>query len=167
MPRQDKKTGYSFWLNLTLIVCAVFFVCLIMGDIFGHSFCRFCWSDNFFSGSYFSGLPFLKDDGNRFAVFFTCYCLSTALAYPIIYCVVRLLLNLKKDVVFDKKNTTYMSVISLLCFLICLICFIGSFACATLILISLIAIFVGLIVQCVRLVMDKAIDMRAELDLTV
>ena len=47
------------------------------------------------------------------------------------------------------------------------VCIIGACASYALFLISLIGLFVGLIVQCVRLVMDKAIDMRSELDLTV
>ena len=66
-----------------------------------------------------------------------------------------------------KKNTHYLSMICICCVLICVICIIGACASYALFLISLIGLFVGLIVQCVRLVMDKAIDMRTELDLTV
>ena len=97
----------------------------------------------------------------------TCFYLSTGITYLIIFGVVNLLRNIKKGVIFDKKNTFYMSLVSICCFLICLICIIGSFASYALFFISLIGLFVGLIVQCVRLVMDKAIDMRSELDLTV
>ena len=80
---------------------------------------------------------------------------------------VALLRNLKKEKIFDKANTRLMSLVSVCCFLICLVCFIGSIACYALSLVSLIGLFIALIVQCVRLVMDKAIDMRDELDLTV
>lgn len=167
MTQDTTKQRSNLWLNLTLAACAVFCLVMIVGDIFGYSFCDFCWRDNFFGGSYVASLPFLKNERSRFYVFVTCFYVCTALAYPILYCVARLLTNLKKDLVFDKKNTKLMSIISLLCILIAIVCVLGSFACASLILVSMIGLFVGLIVQCVRLVMDKAIDMRAELDLTV
>ncbi|MBR2751501.1 MAG: DUF2975 domain-containing protein [Lachnospiraceae bacterium] len=167
MQRQSEKPTYNLWLNLTLLACAVFCICVLLGDLFGYSFCRYCWEDHAFSGNYVHIFSFLDNSECRFSIFLTCFYLSTAITYPILYCVVRLLLNLKKNIVFDKKNTTYMNAISLLCLLIALICFVSASACATLALISLVGVFVGLIVQCVRLVMDKAIDMRAELDLTV
>lgn len=167
MSQDTKKNNSSLWLNLTLAACAVFALILVVADIFGYSFCDFCWADQFFGGSYLASLSFLEDSQTRFHVFITCFYLCTALAYPIIYCVARLLLNLKKGIVFDKKNTKLMTVISLICILIALICVLGTFASASLVIISMVALFVGLIVQCVRLVMDKAIDMRNELDLTV
>ena len=163
----SNKVSYSLWLNLTLVACAVFFICCLMGDIFGYSFCSYCWNSGLFSEGYLPFLSFLEDDHVRFVVFMTCFYLSTGLAYFIIFSVVKLLLNLKHGIIFDKANTRYMSVVSICCFLICLICIIGACASYALFLISLIGLFVGLIVQCVRLVMDKAIDMRTELDLTV
>lgn len=161
------KPRYSLWLNLTLAASAVFFFCCLMGDIFGYSFCQFCWGGNLFSTGYVEALTFLSEGETRFKVFLTCFYLCTILTYPIIFCVVCLIRNLKKDKVFDKINTRYMSVISLCCFVISIICVIGTLACYALIIVTLIGLFVGLIVQCVRLVMDKAIDMRDELDLTV
>ena len=161
------KPGYSLWLNLTLAASAGFFFCCLLGDIFGYSFCKYCWRGGLFNEGYLPFLSFLENEDVRFIVFLTCFYLSTGIAYIIIYSVVNLLLNLKKGIVFEKANTRYMSVISICCFLICVICIIGACASYALFLVSLIGLFVGLIVQCVRLVMDKAIDMRTELDLTV
>ena len=163
----SNKTSYSFWLNMTLLACAAFFICVLAGDIFGYSFCDYCWQDHFFKTGYFSSLTFLSSESVRFHVFLTCFYLSTALTYPILFGVVSLLKNLKKEKIFDKANTRLMSLVSICCFLICVVCFVGTCACYALAVISLIGLFVGLIVQCVRLVMDKAIDMRTELDLTV
>ena len=163
----SSKQSYSIWLNLTLAASAVFFFCCLLGDIFGYSFCKYCWNGGLFNKDYLSCLSFLENEDVRFIVFMTCFYLSTGITYIIIYGVVNLLLNLKKGIVFEKVNTRYMSMISICCFLICVICIIGACASYALFLISLIGLFVGLIVQCVRLVMDKAIDMRAELDLTV
>jgi len=164
---QSTKPSNNLWFNLTLATCGVLFICCLMGDIFGYAFCDLCWTAGRLSEPYMHALTFLQDSHVRFLVFLTCFYLCTLLAYPILFCVVGLLRNLKKDKVFDKANTRFMSIISLCCFLITLICFIAAFACYTLILVSLVGLFVGLIVQCVRLVMDKAIDMRSELDLTV
>ena len=97
----------------------------------------------------------------------TSFLLCVKVASVLCLYVVNLLINLKKNIIFDKVNTRYMTAISVCCFLICLVCIIGACASYALFLISLIGLFVGLIVQCVRLVMDKAIDMRTELDLTV
>ena len=163
----SNKTSYSLWLNCTLAACAAFFLCVLAGDIFGYSFCDYCWQDHFFKTGYLSQFSFLDSERVRFHVFLTCFYLSTGLTYPIIFGVVALVRNLKKDKIFDKANTRLMSVVSICCFLICLVCFVGACACYALAAISLIGLFVGLIVQCVRLVMDKAIDMRTELDLTV
>lgn len=164
---QSTKSSNNLWFNLTLATCGVLFVCCLMGDIFGYAFCDLCWNAGRLSEPYMHALTFLQDSHVRFLVFLTCFYLCTLLAYPILFCVVNLLRNLKKEKVFDKSNTRFLSIISICCFLITLVCFIGAFACYTLILVSLVGLFVGLIVQCVRLVMDKAIDMRSELDLTV
>ena len=165
--KTSSKPSYAVWLNLTLAACGVFFFCCLLGDIFGYSFCKYCWNDGLFNESYLPFLSFLESDNVRFVVFLTCFYLSTGISYIIIYSVVNLLINLKKNIIFDKVNTRYMTAISVCCFLICLVCIIGACASYALFLISLIGLFVGLIVQCVRLVMDKAIDMRSELDLTV
>ncbi|MBQ4184966.1 MAG: DUF2975 domain-containing protein [Clostridiales bacterium] len=165
--KTSSKPSYAVWLNLTLAACGVFFFCCLLGDIFGYSFCKYCWNGGLFNESYLPFLSFLESDNVRFVVFLTCFYLSTGISYIIIYSVVNLLINLKKNIIFDKVNTRYMTAISVCCFLICLVCIIGACASYALFLISLIGLFVGLIVQCVRLVMDKAIDMRSELDLTV
>lgn len=161
------KTGYGIWLNLTIAACAVFFFSCLMGDIFGYSVCDFYWKGTLSNEGYVSCLSFLSDEKVRFYVFLTCFYLSTALTYPIIYCVLNLIMNIKKEKIFDKANTRLMTIITACCFLICLICLIGAAATYFLFVISLVGLFVGLVVQCVRLVMDKAIDMRNELDLTV
>ncbi|MBO4474185.1 MAG: DUF2975 domain-containing protein [Clostridiales bacterium] len=161
------KTEFSFWLILTLFACGFFFLVVLLGDIFGYSVCDYYWQDSLFSEGVFTSYGFLTEDRVRFMVFLTIYYLSTLLTYPILFCLVNLLLNLRRGIVFDKANTRYLSIVSVCCFLIAIICAIGTCASRPVCFIALIGMFVGLIVQCVRLVMDKAIDMRQELDLTV
>ena len=173
IPKEDtkmnssKNTRYTSWLNLTLAVSVATFICCLVGDIFGYSFCKFCFMNNFFTGSYLRTFSFLSDRNTRFYIFLTCFYLCTALVYPIIFCVIGLIRNIKKDKIFEKANTRLMSGIALCCFAICVICTLGAIASHVLAVVALIGLFVGLIVQCVRLVMDRAIDMRDELALTV
>ncbi|MBR3056738.1 MAG: DUF2975 domain-containing protein [Clostridiales bacterium] len=162
-----QSSKYTIWLNLTLVACVVFFLCCLMGDIFAYPFCEHWWDAYLFNTAFAKIIPALEKSATRFNVFLTCFYLSTALTYPIIFCVVGLIRNIKKDKIFERANTRLMSIISLCCFLICVICTIGAIACYALAVIALVGLFVGLIVQCVRLVMDRAIDMRDELDLTV
>jgi len=164
---RSKKSDATLWLNLTIFACGLFFIVVLLGDIFGYSICNFYWQDSVFAEGSLTSLGILTDSHVRFMVFLTVYYLSTALTYPILFSLVSLLLNLKKGIVFDKVNTRYMSVVSICCFLIAIICAIGTCASRLLCFICLLGMFVGLIVECVRLVMFKAIEMRTELDLTV
>ena len=163
----SNQSRYSIWLNLTIAASIVFLFCVLLGDIFGLPFCEYTWGDHLISYGYVSAIPFLASEKARFYVFLACFYLSTALTYPIIFAVIGLVRNIKKDKIFDKANTRLMTMIALCCFLICVVCTIGAIACYMLCVIAMIGLFVGLIVQCVQMVMDRAIDMRNELDLTV
>ena len=147
-------------INITLAVAAIIFVCCVFADILGVHICHYLWYENFFYG-------IREAYGTAFVVFVVIYYLCTFFTYGILFCVVRLLLNIKKGVVFDKVNTKMMKYISAGCFAICFICLAGMIVDRSLVVIAIVGAFVGLIVQCVRIVMDKAIDMKNELDLTI
>ena len=158
----DKKVNRV--LNATLITAAIIFVGCVAGDIFGLAICRYAWSDNLFGGRF---LMDIVSEDHGFTYFVAIYYLCTFLTYGILFSVTRLLLNLKKGIVFDKENTRMMKYISAGCFTIFAICTLGMLVTLPLALVAIVGLFVGLIVQCVRVVMDKAIDMRSELDLTI
>lgn len=87
----------------------------------------------------------------------------------------KLLINIRKDVVFDKKNTSLLRLISWLCVyagfvgLIAFILFLTllSFIFETMIILSLGEFFMALVVRVVKNVFDAAIMLKEENDLTI
>ena len=151
-------------INFTLAVAAIIFICCVVSDLFGLAICRYVWSDTIVD--YYAPLSRNGSDLS-FDIFVAIFYLCTFLTYGILFSVVRLLLNIKKGIVFDKANTRMMKYISAGCFAICIICLAGMIVDPALVVVAIVGAFVGLIVQCVRIVMDKAIDMQNELDLTI
>ena len=159
MENNKVSKGTTRVVNMTLVSAAIIFLCCLAGDIFGLYICRYVWwGDASFR---------LFNEEVSFAVFVAIFYLCTVITYGILFSVMRLLLNIRKNIVFDKDNTRMMKFISLGCFSICGICLFGMTVSLSLGLIALIGLFVGLIVRCVRIVMDEAINMRSELDLTI
>ncbi len=134
----------------------LFIIMVAVADIFGwviSQYIYYCWTDQRGQGA----LILLT------AVFY----LGTIGAYGILYNVYKLLSNMSKDIVFDKANTKRMFNICASLVAIAVICIPGTyswFGCAFL---SIIALFMALIVMCVKVVFDKAIDMKNDLDLTI
>lgn len=79
----------------------------------------------------------------------------------------KLLSNMEKDEVFDKKNTKLMAVMawSLVAAGICAAA--SGFVWSGAFCLTIIALFMALVVLTVKVVFDKAIDMKNELDLTI
>lgn len=92
---------------------------------------------------------------------------GTIAGYFILISVYKLLSNMDKDEVFEKKNTKLMSVMvwGLIAAGICAI--VGAFVWNGAAFITVCAWFMALIVLSVKVVFDKAIDMKNEMDLTI
>lgn len=92
---------------------------------------------------------------------------GTICGYIVLFSVLFLLENIKKDIVFDKKNTKLMSriVYGLVAAAACAV--VGGFIWIDAFLIAVCALFVAVIVLAVKLCFDKAIEMKDELDLTI
>ena len=92
---------------------------------------------------------------------------ATIAGYALLISIFKLLSNMGKDEVFDKKNTKLMSVM--------VWSLVGAAVCATVggivwngsFILTIVALFMALIVLTVKVVFDKAIDMKNELDLTI
>ncbi len=79
----------------------------------------------------------------------------------------KLLTNINKGVVFDEKNVKMLSVLSWLCLYVG---FLSGFAVRwyiPFIIVSVSALFIGLIVRVVRNIISEAIEIKDENDLTV
>ena len=84
-----------------------------------------------------------------------------------IYCLFRLLFNIRKETVFDVKNVTLLNVLSLLCIYVGLISAAGAMKFVVFALISAAAFFVGLMVRVVSIIIAKAIEIKEENDMTI
>ena len=79
----------------------------------------------------------------------------------------RLLDNLSNNNVFVKKNISYMNIMSGCCLAIAIVCLSIAFVWTGTVYVAVVGIFMSLVVKCVASVMEKAIEMKSELDLTV
>lgn len=130
----------------------------------------------------FAALLFILTFAGPFIVRFLCeyfdrmrlYTLLVVITYAAvpagwgaIYSLFRLLLNLRKDVVFERKNIRLLNAISWLCFYVGILGTAGSFEFAAFIPIALGALFMGLIVRVVTGIISRAIEIKEENDMTI
>ena len=138
------------------IATVLFILIVVVADIFGVWITRYVsyiWAERF-------------DD---FAVAFlaTTFYIGTLGAYVILFCVYRLLKNMSNDIVFDRSNTKLMTYITAALVGIGVVCVAGGFIWNGAWFLTILALFMALIVSCVRLVFSKAIAMKEEMDLTI
>lgn len=153
----DMESKYNNKIIKWSKAATIFFILLVVfADVFGVS-----------SARYICNVWARRDDSLAYTVFTIVYYTITALAYVVLISVFNLLKNMSKDVVFDTKNTKLMFYIFL--------SLIGAgiaFAVLGLVwgeaaFLALVAWFMALIVMSVKVVFDKAIVMKNDLDLTI
>lgn len=153
----DMESKYNNKIIKWSKVATIFFILLVVfADVLGVS-----------SAKYICNVWARKDDATSYAVFIAVYYTITVLAYVVLASVYKLLHNMSKDIVFDTKNTKLMLYIVL--------SLVGAgFAFAILgifwgeaAFLALVAWFMSLIVLSVKVVFDKAIVMKNDLDLTI
>jgi len=94
--------------------------------------------------------------------------------YVALFCLDRILTNIKKDVVFDERNIKLLNIITLCCLFAAVVGLVSYVIIAviyksieTVILLALGEGFMALVVRVVRNVFKKAIEIKEENDLTV
>ena len=79
----------------------------------------------------------------------------------------RILFNVRKNVVFDRVNVKYCRFISWCCFAVCAFFFALGFFIPFSFVIAFAAGFIGLVVRVVKNLFNEAVDIKEENDLTV
>ncbi|MBO4637185.1 MAG: DUF2975 domain-containing protein [Clostridiales bacterium] len=138
-------------------VATVFFLILMAAaDVIGVSSARYLcvtWTG--------------RTDTLALAIFTIVYYAITVMAFILLISVFKLLSNMSRDLVFDRKNTRLMTAIVLALvftgFFFVLLAFVWGEAA----FLALTAWFMALIVLSVKVVFDKAIVMKNDLDLTI
>lgn len=140
------------------IATMLFIAMVLVGDIFGFAITRYiCWI--------WAEVP--VEDTARLLGLSVVYYLGTAGAYVILFSLLKLLFNMGKDIVFDRSNTKLMNIIAYTFVAIAVDCTVGGFIWSGSFILAILALFLALVVQSVRVVFDKAITMKEELDLTI
>ena len=97
---------------------------------------------------------------------------SATFVYFALYALIRLLLNIKNGKVFVPENVTYLRRISWDCFGVAAVAVAGAFLYKDLpftffLLLAFIAATIGLVLRVVKNVMESAVELKVESDLTV
>ncbi len=163
MSAKEKNKG-SDVIKLTKIATIVMICVCAVADIFGYYICKYVWNMVIVGWEQFRPIT---NEAIAFPTLIGLFYIGTFFAYVILFNVMKLLGNMDNNKVFIKENTKLMKNMSVGCIAIFAICFVGMLVWPSTLFIGVIGLFMGLIVQCVRVVMDKAIDMRDELDYTV
>ncbi len=108
----------------------------------------------------------LSGEGFRITMVILLYACSV-FGWIILYEMFRLIRNIRKGIVFTRQNVAILRAVSLLCLGVGILTFAGGFFYQPLFFVTLAALFLTLVVRVVKNVMQKAVEMKDELDLTV
>ena len=90
-----------------------------------------------------------------------------AVGLPAAYCVVRLLINIIKDRPFAKENVTYIRIIAWGCIAVGIITLVAAFYFLPFVFVAIAAGFGGIMVHAMKNVMQSAVEIKEENDLTI
>lgn len=100
-------------------------------------------------------------------LFIGCFYPCAAFAYITLYSLLRLLFNIKKDEIFISTNVKYLRRISWCCFAVAIITLIGGIFYVPFLLIAVAAAFMGLMLRIIKNVMQNAVEINEENELTI
>lgn len=92
---------------------------------------------------------------------------ASAAAYVMLWNLYRLLANIEAEQVFVADNVHHLRAASWCCMAVALLCLGGAVFYLPMVMVAAAAAFMGLIVRIIKNVFQRAIGMKAELDLTI
>lgn len=104
---------------------------------------------------------------NILTVFYVFFYPCATFGYVALYALYKLLNNIRKEEIFIQPNVKYLRVISWCCFIVSILTFIGGFFYLPLLFVAVAASFVGLLLRIVKNVMQSAVEISEENDLTI
>ena len=148
-------------LTLSIIVCFIFVAILTAGLFLGPLGVKM----------WFSIYRGWSEDSTAMkqmiSIFSACFYPSTVFAYITLYNLLKLLFNIKNDDIFINMNVKYLRVISWCCFAVSVITLVGGAFYIPFCCISVAAAFVGLMLRVVKNVMQNAVEIKTENELTI
>lgn len=147
--------------TLSIVVCFVFVGILTAALFAGPWFVKFwftvyrSWAEN---GEAMTDMSTL---------FAACFYPCAVFAYATLYSLIKLLFNIKKGDIFINANVKYLRLISWCCFAVAVITLIGGVFYLPFLFVAVAAAFVGLMLRIVKNVMQNAVEINAENELTI
>lgn len=147
--------------TLSIIVCFIFVIILTVGLFWGPWFIK----------TWFTVYRGWSENGeamqNMLTLFKWCFYPSSIFAYATLYSLLKLLFNIRRHEIFVVKNVTYLRIISWCCFAVALITLVGGCFYLPFGVMGVAAAFVGLMLRVVKNVMQNAVEIKAENELTI
>lgn len=100
-------------------------------------------------------------------LFSACFYPCAVFAYITLYSLLKLLFNIKKDDIFIQPNVSYLRRIAWCCFAVAFITLVGGVFYLPFLFAAVAAGFVGLMLRVVKNVMESAVQIKAENELTI
>ena len=79
----------------------------------------------------------------------------------------KILFNVKKKKVFVPENVKYLNILSLLCIYVGIVCAVAMFKYFGFLFVGISAFFIGLVIRIVRNIIEEAIQIKEENDMTI
>ncbi len=147
--------------NLSIVVCFVLSAILVLLAIFGPMVFKL------YMTAYRGFLPDGEAMQNLSRTFAFCFYPCAVFAGIILYSLLKLLFNIKRDDVFISQNVTMLRIVSWCCVAIAVITFVGAFFYMPFGFVALAGGFVGMMLRVLKNVMQSAVALREENDLTI
>lgn len=147
--------------TLSVIICFAFVAILTLGLFFGPWVMKM-WLC-LYRGFDENGVAL----HNLLMLFQACFYPCALFAYVTLYSLIRLLFNIKHDEIFIKENVQYLRRISWCCFAVAFITGFGGLQYIPFFFVTVAAAFIGLMLRVVKNVMESAIMIKAENELTI
>ncbi len=100
-------------------------------------------------------------------VFALCFYPCAVFAAIILYSLLKLLFNIKKEEIFISENIKHLRAVSWCCFIIAFITFAGGFFYMPFIFVAAAGGFTGMLLSVLKNIMHSAVELREENDLTI
>lgn len=94
-------------------------------------------------------------------------CLSLPAGWGAVVLLYKILFNVKKKRVFVPENVKYLNILSWLCIYVGIVCAVAMFKYLGFLFVGISAFFIGLIVRIVRNIIEEAITIKEENDMTI
>lgn len=147
--------------TLSLAACFIFLAVLTAGLFLGPWFVKIWFT--LYRGWSEDG----EAMGNMLTLFCACFYPCAVFAYLTLYSLLRLLFHIKKDEIFISANVQYLRCISWCCFAVAVITLIGGVFYIPFSVVAVAAAFVGLMLRVVKNVMENAVAIKEENELTI